>query len=237
MKDIHLFFDLDRTLWDFEKNSKAALKTIYKDFKLSEKTEDFSSFHKYYKQINAELWNEYGAGRLTKDLLRWKRFDLALHKYGVEDEYLSKELAEAYVKRSPFQTNLFPGTIETLRDLQREGYPMHIITNGFEEVQHIKLRESGLEEFFDVVLCSEQTGTSKPDKLVFDTALKMAKTTAEKSVYIGDDYEVDYCGALNANMKAVFFNFRGEKKVRKDDEVIEHLRELPAKIPWLFRFG
>jgi putative hydrolase of the HAD superfamily len=235
MKDYHLFFDLDHTLWDFEKNSKSALKQIFKETGLHEKIESFSSFHGVYKNNNRLLWRQYGSGKLTKEILRTKRFEDTLKYFNIDDKVLIEDLSSAYLSVSPYQKNLFPNALETLAYLQKEKYQMHIITNGFREVQHIKLREAGLAPFFDIVVCSEDVGVNKPNPLVFNHALDRAGATKIKSVMIGDDYEVDYLGALSAGMKAIFFNHRGVKKSRKDDDTIHHLNELPEKLTWVLR--
>lgn len=235
MKNIHLFFDLDRTLWDFEKNSKAALKHIYQAYKLSEHCPNFTEFHKKYKAVNQAYWLKLGREEIDKATLRWKRFYDTLEHFGVIDRELSDQLAQTYLTISPHQNNLFPGTIEVLEELKREGYPMHIITNGFVEVQHIKLSASKLTDYFDVVLCSESTGKSKPHPVVFQTAMREANAKPAQSVMIGDDYEVDCKGALNAGMQAIHFNFRNEKKIPKDVNQIHQLSELPGLIPWIMR--
>jgi putative hydrolase of the HAD superfamily len=235
MENIHLFFDLDRTLWDFEKNSQMALKIIFKKHNLFDLVESQQEFINRYKDINRDMWRQFGAGKMTKEELRTGRFSKTLFTFGVKDQELADAISEDYLDYSPYQTNLFPGTIETLKELKKEGYKMHIITNGFKEVQEIKLEESKLAKFFDVVVCSEEVKESKPHPKVFEHAMKLAKVTPDHSVMIGDDYEVDYLGAVRAGMKAVLFNFRGMNKVRASEESIENLRELPARIPWLFK--
>lgn len=235
MQTIHLFFDLDRTLWDFEKNSKEALRQIFKSNELDQIFPDFPTFLKHYKNINQELWVRYGKGNITKEELRILRFQKTFLKHGCSDNSLIEKIAQEYITVSPRQKQLFPRAIETLNALKKDGYPMHIITNGFKEVQHIKLKESGLVDFFDHVLCSETVGKTKPHPSVFEHALKLANCSPAQGVMIGDDYQVDYLGALRVGMKALFFNYKGEKRMRKDDDVIEQLSEIPAKIPWLFR--
>ncbi len=235
MEDRHIFFDLDHTLWDFEKNSKTALRHIFKATELDSKINEFSTFHRVYKNSNRILWRQYGRGKLTKEELRTKRFEDTLKYFKIENSALVEELSSSYLEISPFQKNLFPFALDTLTDLKKEKYNMHIITNGFKEVQHIKLRESGLTPFFDVIVCSEEVGVTKPDPKVFLHSMERAGAVPQKSVMIGDDYQVDYMGALNAGMKAVFFNHRGYHKVRKGDEVIHQLNELPERLSWIMR--
>lgn len=195
---------------------------------------DFQSFHQYYKEQNDLLWRSYGAGDLTKEVLRIERFERVLRKFNGPTE-LAHSLSNHYISTSPYQTNLINGSIEVLDNLKKEGYQLHIITNGFKEVQFIKLQNCRLIDYFDVILCSEEVGETKPHPSVFQYALKKANALAENACMIGDDYEVDYLGSLRVGMKAIFFNHQGKKKYRKDDEVVESLLEIPGRLPWLFR--
>ncbi|MCT4562536.1 MAG: YjjG family noncanonical pyrimidine nucleotidase [Crocinitomicaceae bacterium] len=234
MKGKHLFFDLDRTLWDFEKNSKAALKLMFAQFDLAQYMDDFSSFHRIYKEQNDLMWRAYGAGKLTKEELRILRFEKVLN-YHKAPLSLAEKLSEFYIETSPYQTHLIKGSKETLDSLKKEGYALHIITNGFKEVQFIKLENCELIDYFDVILCSEEVGETKPHPSVFQYAMKRANAKTSDACMIGDDYQVDYLGALRSGMKAIFYNHQGQKKYRKDDEVVESLFEIPGRLPWLFR--
>ena len=235
MKDYHLFFDLDHTLWDFETNSKETLKLIFNESGLNEQIKEFSSFHMAYKNVNRKLWRMYGVGQLTKEVLRSKRFIDTLSNFNIKDEALAEKLSQDYLDISPYQKNLFPGAIKMLDGLKSQNYQMHIITNGFKEVQHIKLREAGLKPYFDIIVCSEEVGVNKPNPLVFNHAMEKAGVLKDKSVMIGDDYHVDYRGALDAGMKAVFFNHRGNQKIRKGDVVINQLSELQGRLSLILR--
>ena len=202
----HIFFDLDHTLWDFDKNSHQALVDIYAELKLGEQISSFDRFIKKYREINQRYWNLYRQNKVTKEQVRDGRFKdtLTFFKFNNANE-LGDEMSRLYIKTSPFKTNLFPHTHDILSKLKAK-YKLHIITNGFVEVQHIKLDNSNLSQYFDVVVCSEETGHKKPHKDVFNLAMKLAKTTAIESVMIGDSYEADVIGGLKAGMKAIWFN-------------------------------
>lgn len=227
MRTKHIFFDLDRTLWDFEKNSEAALQLLFDELKLYNHMDSFSSFHSKYKQINSDWWNKYRFGKVSKDELRIGRFIDALAHFEIESKDLAGQLADRYVEVSPYQTNLFPHTIETLNELKSNNYVLHIITNGFKEVQFVKLKNSQLIAFFDDILCSEEVGVNKPDPLVFKSALQRTKATAEESIMIGDDFEADILGAEKCGIRGVLFDphdhFRTNNEVRK----IQSLKEVP----------
>src|SRR5690606_7286726 len=116
---------------------------------LQELIPSFQRFHQTYKNENALLWRKYGKGKISKEELRDVRFSRALLKFDIVDPELARYLSEGYLEVSPYQTNLFPNTHETLSYLKKEGYQLHIITNGFKEVQHIKLSQSSLTDYFD----------------------------------------------------------------------------------------
>lgn len=202
----HIFFDLDHTLWDFDKNSEEALTDIYDNLNLGLNVSSFQRFLKKYREINQRYWNLYRQNLVTKEQVRDGRFIDTLSFFNFENSNeLGLKMSKLYVSTSPYKTNLFPFTHEVLSELKTR-YRLHIITNGFVEVQHIKLSKSNLADYFDVVVCSEETGHKKPHKSVFDLAMKMANATATESVMIGDSYEADVIGGLKAGMKAVWFN-------------------------------
>ena len=201
----HLFFDLDHTLWDFETNSKSALNSLYEDY-LGSLSASFERFHETYRDVNSLFWAQYRVGRVKKEELRIGRFRETLLRFGYEDEQLSQSLADGYVERSPYQTALFPNAITTLEDLKEKGYDMHIITNGFEEVQHIKIKESGLLPFFSEIITSEQVDVRKPHPLIFKHAVDKARSKKSESVMIGDNLIADILGARDFGMDQVFFN-------------------------------
>ena len=202
----HLFFDLDRTLWDFDKNSFEELSFLYKKYKLHEKGISLpEEFIKIYKQINEKCWEQYRLNLISKEDLREKRFYDTLSYFGIENKQLSIQFGDDYVANSPKRTCLIPGTIDLLEKLQPL-YKMHIITNGFEEVQHIKLINSNLSKYFQIVVTSEMAGAKKPSPLAFEYALNKANAKVNESIMIGDDLNTDIKGAINIGMKTIYFN-------------------------------
>lgn len=224
--DKHIFFDLDRTLWDFDSNSEFALRQILLEEKLLSDALAFEDFHKIYKVENARLWKEYGLGRLTKEVLRFERFRATLVHFDRDDLNLAKRIGEAYIEISPRQTQLFPNAKEVLKELQKIGFKMHIITNGFSEVQYIKLENCGLINFFDVIVCSEIVGKNKPDPQIFRYALKEANAMSANSLMIGDDYHADIHGALQSGLQAILFDPHGQQSTTYEF-VISDLIEIP----------
>jgi putative hydrolase of the HAD superfamily len=229
----HIFFDLDRTLWDFDTNSKAALELMFEKNNLGDNMRSFQSFYTTYKKINGKLWSMYGKGNLTKDVLRVKRFEDTLKSFQINNRELAEKLAEEYVHTSPYQTNIFPGTIETLKELKANNHELHIITNGFKEIQAIKLKNSGIRDYFDIIVCSEEVGKNKPAPEVFQYATNLAKANPSDSLMIGDDYLVDIVGAERFGMKGILFDPHQSYRDGTHDWHINSLDKIPGMIPWI----
>ena len=202
----HLFFDLDNTLWDFESNSAETLTELFHRHQLQNLgVPSVGFFIEKYKLRNQMMWEQYRLGKIGKETLRNDRFKLTFWDMGLDAELAPRQLAEDYVSEGPKKNRLFPNTLETLEYLSKK-YALHIITNGFEEVQHIKMRASKIDHLFDVVIISEQTGYKKPDVNIFIYAMDKTGAMAEESLMIGDGLEIDILGAQNANWDTVFFN-------------------------------
>lgn len=227
MKITHLFFDLDRTLWDFEKNSQIALTQLYNDLGLTRFTKHYLQFFNQYQSINKELWVLYGKNKITKEELRDRRFIQTFEALGIHDVALAKKMAQGYLDISPNQTALFPGTMETLSALKDAGYHLNIITNGFKEVQLHKIINSRLAPFFEEVICSDEIGVQKPDRRVFDEAIRRADADRRTSVMIGDDMKADVLGAEAAEIQAVLFDPNVKRRYDNEIRRIENLEELP----------
>ena len=221
----HIFFDLDRTLWHFDENSQKVLNDIFLSFKLNEKIDSSELFISKYQEVNEDLWGLYRDDKVTKDELRWKRFYDTLAYFKIDNNKIAEEMGDYYVTHSPRQTLLFPHTINVL-DYLFEKYKLHIITNGFEEVQYIKLTESGLLKYFDIITLSEKVGVKKPHPYIFKKALSEAGAFANNSIMIGDDLYADIYGAQRVKMDNIYFNFHKKKHDKIIHKEINCLSEL-----------
>lgn len=202
----HLFFDLDNTLWDFERNSTEALTELYHKYSLQKLgVSSLEVFLEKYKERNAMMWDEYRLGKIDKATLRDKRFQLTFWDMGLDAETAPNELPDEYLRISPRKTHLFPHAHETLSYLCSK-YTLHIITNGFVEAQEIKLQASDLEKYFAEIIISEHTGYKKPDINIFNYSMQKAGASADECVMIGDGLDVDIAGARNAGWDTVYFN-------------------------------
>jgi putative hydrolase of the HAD superfamily len=219
----HIFFDLDDTLWDFEKNSGVVLESLFTEFELSAKLNtDFNTFHTTYKIINSDLWKAYYKKEIDKQFLRNNRFEIVFKKFEYSNYDENLKATDFYLSRSPYGTHLKDGCLEIL-DYLKAKYKLHIITNGFKEVQYIKLNNCGLNKYFDKIIVSDEHNLTKPDPQIFRVAETLASCTANDCVMIGDNYESDVEGALNAGWKAVWL-----APPPKDGKInqIYHLKEL-----------
>lgn len=206
----HVYFDLDKTLWDFDRNSLGAICETYALNQLDKfGFPNAQIFFQVYTKYNDYCWDKYRQNKMTKSFLRHQRFYMTLNHFGKPDRTLARKLGKDYVEISPYKTALVEGAVEIL-DYLKPNYQLHIITNGFEEVQHIKLRECKIDHYFNHVITSEKVGKRKPDPTIFQYALQIAGASAGESIMIGDDADVDIKGALAVGMEALHFHEKTE---------------------------
>ncbi len=217
-----LYFDLDHTLWDFEANSAAAFKTLFTTYQIEL---DLAAFLTVYVPNNTFFWKLYREGKMDKETLRYQRLKTVFDalNYPASDALID-EIADAYIQILPEYNKLFDGAKEMLHALKSH-YALHIITNGFKDVQHFKIRNAGLFPFFDTITDSSSVGKKKPDPEIFRHALQLGNVAPHEAIMIGDSLEADIQGAMYVGMHAVHF-MPIEKKSPKDYVEIEHLNQL-----------
>ncbi len=201
----HIFFDLDRTLWDFDKNSNETLNEIIIEFNLEEKIQDTSDFQQRYTKHNNKVWELYSNRKMGKTELRTERFRLLLAEYNIDDNKLAHSISDFYVENSPNKGNLIVGAKEVLEYLNSI-YKLHIISNGFHETQLRKLNAAKIEHYFDKIYTSERIGAAKPNKVFFEYALKSTNARKAESLVIGDDFTNDILGASNFGIDQMWYN-------------------------------
>ena len=223
MKHInHIFFDLDHTLWDFEANSDIAFETIFKKYEVGV---DLQKFLSYYRGINQNYWKLYRNEQITKEELRVGRLrDTFVKIKQTFDNQLIDNLSIEYIEVLPNNNQLFEGAHEILEHLYLK-YKLHIITNGFNEVQYKKLDNSGLSKYFDKIITSEDAGVKKPNPIIFNFALDAAQATSKESIMIGDNWEADVMGAINNGIDAIYFNYE-KQPVGANIKSVHQLLEL-----------
>jgi len=202
----HLFFDLDHTIWDFDKNAEETLNELYHTYKLKDLgLHSPDRFIEVYTINNHQLWAEYHVGKITKQKLRETRFSKTFIDLGLSPNLIPQQFEDDYVNICPTKTNLFPKAHETLSYL-KERYSLHLISNGFKESTELKVNKNGLNVYFENVVISEVVGFNKPDKAIFNHALTLANAGISESIMIGDSLEADIRGAQDYGMRAIYFN-------------------------------
>jgi putative hydrolase of the HAD superfamily len=203
----HLFFDLDHTLWDFETNARQTMQELYVSLSLADQgITSFDAFHNQYILHNDKLWDRYRNGFIKVDELRFKRMWHTLLDFKIGDDKLARKMSEEFLRLLPTRKALFPDALSLLHYLSNKGYHLHLITNGFDETQHSKLKYAGIAGFFGKVITSERSNSLKPHKAIFDYALAQTGAVADTSIMIGDNMEVDILGAKNAGLDSIFVN-------------------------------
>lgn len=218
-----VFFDLDHTLWDFEKNSALAFHKVLAKHDVAVSVEDFL---KFYVPLNLVYWEKFRRDEVTQQELRYGRlretFDLLA--YEISDELIDK-LSDDYIMHLPENNHLFDGTREALEYLSSK-YRLHIITNGFHEVQSRKITNARIGHYFTTVTNSEIAGVKKPHPMIFEYALTQAGANKENCIMIGDCIDADVRGALDFGIDAILFSGNapeGIKHVTKLQDLKKYL--------------
>jgi len=214
-KYTHIFFDLDNTLWDFEKNSRFAMKSTFELYSLKKQNIKFSDFFEIYQKNNHNLWAAYRKKDIYKKELIKKRFQLTLNSLQIKG-IDPVEMNATYLSEMPKQKYLNEGAVDILEYLKFRRYRLFIITNGFKEVQHEKLHSSGLMSFFEKVFVSEEVRTPKPGREIFEYAIKSSNAKKADSLMIGDDWDVDIIGASKFGIDSVYY----PNNIEKDSDIL-----------------
>lgn len=222
----HLFFDLDHTLWDYDRNVRESLNELFVIYALHEKGfRTFDCLFAAFERVNYELWDQYNVGGITKELLRQTRFKLIFERAGCDSALVPVEMEEDFLTRTSSKQHVFPGAKKVL-DYLAQKYPLHIITNGFNESQALKLKSAGLTHYFQTVVTSETTGHRKPDRRIFDYAVQSVGSSSTDCIMIGDNPTSDILGAYNAGIDQVFFNPKGVECAVAPTHTVTTLNEL-----------
>lgn len=221
-----MFFDLDHTLWDFDRNSGEALSELYEVHGFQSRgVGPFSVFYHTFLRVNGELWNRFDRGLVPHSYIRENRFRLVFDSLGVEDCSDSLKLGESYLSILPYKPHLIEGAMEVLDYVRLKGYRLHIITNGFEHVQFAKMDASRIRGYFDHIVASDRINARKPEARIFEHAMSLAKTDSSSGMMIGDNLEADIAGGNAVGMDTVYF---GENAGGKSEAtyMITSLKEL-----------
>ncbi|GAB2564581.1 YjjG family noncanonical pyrimidine nucleotidase [Spirosoma areae] len=224
----HLFFDLDHTLWDFDRNSAECIAELFDTFRLADVgIASAAEFSDHFIAINRKLWSDYDKNLIEHSYIRQHRFPMVFRALGVDESVVQADLNVEYLNLLPRKAHLLESAREILDYLQGR-YTMHIITNGFADIQGLKMESAGIGHYFTNIITSENANAKKPDPRVFQYALEISGAALAESLMIGDNYEADILGAKGAGLTAVFYNPQGLVVDDKPAYDIRHWKELMA---------
>ena len=222
----HIFIDLDDTLWDIHQNGKECLEEIYHDYDYKQFYPTFEDYYDVYFPTNLRLWTMYANGEIQKNELTVERFLAPVRAFGIDDAAYAKKLSDDFLDRTTRKTRLIEGAVELLEYL-RPKYKMHILSNGFREVQFKKIENSGLRPYFEKIILSEDAGINKPHADMFTYALKNTNSRRNQTIMIGDSWENDIVGARNSRIAQIWFNPKRETVMDFEPTfVVERLKEI-----------
>ncbi|MCU0341535.1 MAG: YjjG family noncanonical pyrimidine nucleotidase [Spirosomaceae bacterium] len=222
----HLFFDLDHTLWDFERNSAESLNELYETFDLQQYITSPDAFAETFSRVNLKLWDDFDHGRIPHAHIREHRFRMVLEALEVPPLSFMDDMGEEYLRLLPQKTHLLDGALDLLHYLAQKDYELHIISNGFDYIQARKMQSSGIEVFFKEVITNEKAGAKKPDPKIFDYALQSAGAVPKSSLMIGDNWIADIQGAMRFGIDSAFYNPQALIFDETPTYDIRHLEEL-----------
>ncbi|MGK7394807.1 MAG: YjjG family noncanonical pyrimidine nucleotidase [Candidatus Cyclobacteriaceae bacterium M3_2C_046] len=221
-----IFFDLDHTLWDFDKNSAEVLTELFAHYRLEECCVSLEQFISKFHEINRKLWRLHEQALIDKESIRDSRFRIIFSELNLPESSLPPDIGESYLKLCPVKENVIPYSHQVLDYLKKKQYKLHIITNGFEDVQHLKLKSACLDHYFDQIITAESCGYKKPHASIFQHALQVSGSGLTQSLMIGDNPESDIAGAINFNMDCIYYNPLGTSHNYKVTFEISCLSEL-----------
>jgi putative hydrolase of the HAD superfamily len=227
MKYQHIFFDLDHTLWDFDKNSSESLEEIFQKLTLENHgIASMADFIQCFLRINTSLWDSFDRGHIHHTYIRQNRFRLVFEELGIQCPENHEEIGELYLNTLPDKKHLLEGALDLLNYTFSAGYRMHIITNGFNEIQARKIASSQIGHFFENIITFDNANAKKPDPKIFEFALAAASTTPDKSLMVGDNWVADIMGAKQMGMDTAYLNPAGLKFDEDPTYDITRLEEL-----------
>lgn len=201
-----VLFDLDHTLWDFNRNSHETLGELFQHHKLDQLNGlTFDQFHNAFNEVNAKLWYQYDRGLLDRHVIRNQRFSMVFESVNIKNDEIASRLSADYLVNSPTKKHLLEGALDVLNYLKLR-YPLYVVTNGFTEQQSTKARSGGIEHYFQSIVTSELAGYKKPAKEIFDFVLQLGNFSNQDAIMIGDNLLTDIAGATDAGIDTVYFN-------------------------------
>ncbi len=195
-----IFFDLDNTLLDFYASEKKAIKEVLAMHGLP--SDDNTA--KTYSKINKSYWEAFERGDIKREEIFEGRFNTLLEKLKLEGD--AAKISKDYFFCLANGHDLMEGAIEILEYLKQKGYLIYATTNGVATTQFKRIRQAGIEQYFDDVFISEHVGSQKPERRYFEYVLEhIPPTNKEEILIIGDSQSSDILGGLNIGIDTCWF--------------------------------
>lgn len=204
-----IFFDLDHTLWDYDRNARITLKILYEKYLDGKNGINPDIFQEEFIRINDIAWEKFDRGEISREDIRIIRFVEVLALFGINEPELAETISHEYMKLGPFQSHLMPNTMELLEILS-EKYSLYVLTNGFEDIQKQKLHSAGITGYFKEIITSERVGNKKPAPDIFEYAVNAAGCSKEETIMVGDNLLTDMAGSIGYGIDCVFLNTKNK---------------------------
>lgn len=201
MRYSYCLFDLDGTLFDYDKAESAAIRKTFQDHNV----EYSPSYLLEYRKINKQIWLDYESGIITQTELKTERFCRLLKVLGIDAD--PEKFGISYLKNLSQGRYLLPGVIPVLELLSENNIKMYLITNGLKDVQRERLSGSEITRYFMDIFISEELGSAKPDNAIFDESFRrMGSPEKEEVLLIGDSLSSDIAGGCSYKIDTCWYN-------------------------------
>ncbi|KZZ84661.1 HAD family hydrolase [Bacillus sp. SJS] len=209
-----ILFDLDDTLLNrdnaVDKMFLMILEECYEDVKHSVKLEMLQKFKEFDKR-------DYGYSDKTRV------FESFFEEFPPKYRLIGDNIQDFWNNYFPHCFSISQNTIYLLNAIRKQ-LKVAIITNGSTPRQKAKILNTNLDDYFDIIIISEEVGFSKPDKDIFELALNKLDVKPESALFVGDDIVRDIGGCQNVNIKGIWFN----PHMNKNDTDIKPYAEIDS---------
>ena len=204
MKYKWLLFDADGTLFDYDKAEKQALKNTFAQIGYPFEAHYLNE----YQKINRAMWLDFEKGKINQQRLRTRRFELLFEAVNLHHD--SQDFSAKYLANLAQGTYLIDGAEEIIKTLSTK-FGIVIITNGLMDVQRPRFDQSSIRRYIKEIIISEEVGSAKPDKKIFDIAFeRMNHPAKDEVIIIGDSLTSDIQGGHNYGIDTCWFNPEGK---------------------------
>ncbi|WP_138443382.1 HAD family hydrolase [Sinomonas susongensis] len=229
-----VLLDIDETLVDLEGAMHRALREVTAPYATLDEA-GWTQFCNLFTRGSEDIYERYVAGEITFAEQRVLRAERCLANAGTEfpDAAAAMAWLSAYEAAQPAYVRAFDDVAPLLDALDAAGVPYGAVSNNVHDYQRAKLDHAGLERV-GILVGIDAVGAAKPDPAIFREGLRLLGTSAEGTVYVGDNPHHDVIGAEAAGLKGIWLN-RSRRELPEDlaariSVQVGSLEELPALI-------